>query len=275
MGICKLCEKKAGLFKNEHPECRKKFNDGVEKIRSLPLYYYKNKKPFSEMINEATNIANDSFINVSSIHNPLADGVCFLSDAFFDDGILTEEEEKALLEVMSIVKYDLSFLNKQIEKGKIIRKLTNGELPKVETNEQIPIIIDKKETLVYVYDNVSRYEIGQQTHYEGGSSGVSIRVMKGVYYRAGAFKGYPVKTEVLKFKSDGTLYITDKNLYFYEGLKTVKIPFNKILSITNYSDGIGIQKDGQTAKPQIFKVYDGWFLCNLIGNLLELYKSNG
>jgi len=97
--------------------------------------------------------------------------------------------------------------------------------------------------------------------------------MKGVSVRAGAFKGTPVTTEELKFKSDGELYITDKNLYFYEGLKTTKIPFDKILSVTNYSDGIGIQKDGQTAKPQIFKISDGWLVCSLVSKLLELSKK--
>ena len=34
-----------------------------------------------------------------------------------------------------------------------------------------------------------------------------------------------------------------------------------------YQDGIGLQKDGATAKPQIFKNIDGWFTYNAISNL--------
>jgi hypothetical protein len=34
-----------------------------------------------------------------------------------------------------------------------------------------------------------------------------------------------------------------------------------------YEDGIGLQKDGATAKPLIFKNIDGWFTYNAISNL--------
>jgi hypothetical protein len=40
--------------------------------------------------------------------------------------------------------------------------------------------------------------------------------------------------------------------------------------MTQYSDGIGLQKDGVSAKPQIFKGLDKWFTYNVISNLKNL-----
>jgi hypothetical protein len=37
-----------------------------------------------------------------------------------------------------------------------------------------------------------------------------------------------------------------------------------------YSDGIGIQRDAASAKPEVFKTGDGWFAYNLITNLAAL-----
>jgi hypothetical protein len=63
------------------------------------------------------------------------------------------------------------------------------------------------------------------------------------------------------------LALTNKHLYFSSGLKSFRIKYEKIISIDPYSDGIGITKDGVTAKPQIFKNIDGWFIYNYIQNI--------
>jgi hypothetical protein len=48
------------------------------------------------------------------------------------------------------------------------------------------------------------------------------------------------------------------------------VAYDKIVSFTPYSDGIGIQRDAQTAKPQVFVTGDGWFTYNLIANLAKV-----
>jgi len=45
------------------------------------------------------------------------------------------------------------------------------------------------------------------------------------------------------------------------------VPYSKIVSFTPYSDGIGIQRDAASAKPQTFVTGDGWFIYNLVVNL--------
>ena len=44
----------------------------------------------------------------------------------------------------------------------------------------------------------------------------------------------------------------------------------RIVSFTPYTDGIGVQRDALTAKPQSFVTGDGWFTYNLVTNLAKL-----
>jgi hypothetical protein len=47
----------------------------------------------------------------------------------------------------------------------------------------------------------------------------------------------------MKFIDTGMLAITDKYLYFASSVKNFRIEFNKIITMTKYEDGIGLQKD--------------------------------
>ncbi|MBE0069320.1 hypothetical protein F3K46_09925 [Thermoanaerobacterium thermosaccharolyticum] len=65
----------------------------------------------------------------------------------------------------------------------------------------------------------------------------------------------------------GILAVTTKHIYFYGPIRSFRAPYTKIVSFAPYSDGIGIQRDAASAKPQIFLTGDGWFLYNLVINL--------
>jgi len=88
------------------------------------------------------------------------------------------------------------------------------------------------------------------------------------------------REEILKIASDsfinetkltlvdqGILCITNKNIYFGGKIKSFRIPYNKIVSFTSYSDGIGIHRDSVNAKLEAFSTNDGWFTYNLLVNL--------
>lgn len=53
--------------------------------------------------------------------------------------------------------------------------------------------------------------------------------------------------------------MTNKNLYFSGGGKSLRIPHLKIVTIEPYYDGVGVQRDAQTARPQFFITGNGWF----------------
>jgi hypothetical protein len=132
---------------------------------------------------------------------------------------------------------------------------------RVEPN--LPINLQKDEEVVWVFPSCE-YLDKTRRQYVGGSQGVSIRIMKGLYYRVGAFAGQPVdRTERVPVDT-GILVLTNKRIYF------AGVPYAKIVSFQPFTDGIGIIRDALNAKPQIFVTGDGWFTYNLVTNLAHL-----
>ena len=79
--------------------------------------------------------------------------------------------------------------------------------------------------------------------YSGTSSGVSVRVAKGLTVRTGGMRGGAVKDFVEV--SSGELVITDKRVIFAGNLKSFVIPLSKLVSVNTYSDGFGFS-DGKS-----------------------------
>lgn len=118
-----------------------------------------------------------------------------------------------------------------------------------------------------MFNDVTAYENKTRRHYAGGYAGLSIRVAKGVYCRSGGFKGYPIETTETVCMGSGDFIITNKHVFWVSVAKSIKIPIKKILTVMPCSQGIILQKDGVTAKPQTFVTNDSWFTYNLISNL--------
>jgi len=189
---------------------------------------------------------------------------------------LSEKEESSLLELKEHFLLSEEYLDKdgaysKVVKGAVLRDVLNGILPdRMNIRGHIPFNLQKSEKLIWVIQNVDYYEEKIRTRYVGGSQGVSIRIAKGVYYRTSSFKGRRVQTSETVHMDTGLLGITNKHIYYSGSNKKFRIAYSKIVSFDPYSDGIGVQRDAQTAKPQTFITDDGWFTYNLITNLAQL-----
>ncbi|MDT9170761.1 hypothetical protein, partial [Escherichia coli] len=75
-----------------------------------------------------------------------------------------------------------------------------------------------------------------------------------------------MKTDEMKYIDTGIFGLTNKHVYFASSLKNIRIPLAKIITINPYEDAVGLQKDGTSARPQVFKNIDGWFVYNAISN---------
>jgi hypothetical protein len=114
------------------------------------------------------------------------------------------------------------------------------------------------------------YEEVVRRSYVGRYQGVSVRVVRGVYYRMGGFRGQPVETAQLERIDEGQVAITNNHIYFAGSIKNFRIPYAKIVTFVPYSDGIGICRDATNARSQIFKTAEGWFIYNLVANLARM-----
>jgi len=276
MGNCIYCGKPAGFFKKTHKECKQLHEKGKSEIISLVSNIGSKGGDLKQLKSSIKNIALSSYIDESTINSLIISGWEKAVEVAFDDGVLTNEEETALNELkqyfnLSQEDLDKNGAYKKIIKGAILRDILDGKLPeRVQIDGNLPFNLQKNEKIVWVFQNVDYYEKKTRTRYVGGSQGVSIRIAKGLYYRTGTFKGERVQTSETVHVDTGLLGVTNKHIYFTGSSKSFRINYNKIVSFETFSDGIGVQRDAQTAKPQSFLTGDGWFTYNLITNLAQI-----
>lgn len=119
-----------------------------------------------------------------------------------------------------------------------LQALDNGFLP---SKPDTVIVLQRNE--VTHWETPAKLLISKivTTGYTSGSRGVSIKVMKGLYYRMGSSRSAPIRQEV-STEYPGVLVITSKRVVFTSASKSFSIPFTQLISFQPYSDGIGLQK---------------------------------
>lgn len=276
MSKCEFCGQEAGLLRKRHKVCEDLHERGLKEIRALATGAALGHQDLHSVKGRATHIATESFIPESAVPSLVITGWEHAVDAALEDDVLTKEEEDALdayREHFSLTQHDLDTHGAytKLVKGGVIRDLLEGKLPeRINVSGTIPFNLQKSETLRWAFNDVEYYEERQRTTYAGGYHGASVRVAKGLYYRVGGFRGNPVVTSQAVHIASGALGITEKHIYFAGGNKAFRIPYAKVVAFTPYSDGIGIQRDAASAKPQVFKTGDGWFTYNLIQNFARM-----
>jgi hypothetical protein len=219
-------------------------------------------------------IAFDSYINSEKLNqiylNTFDDAIL----RYLNDGTIADVEKKTVARFQQYTNLPQQVLNsnKSLEKvvqSDILQSVLNGIIPtpSITIQGSLPFMIGKDEKILWVFRDVELVEQKVQREFRGRSHGLSFRVMKGVYYRVGEFKGTPIETTQMISIGRGVLVLTDKTIYYNCQLKSLKIPYKKLISIEPYSDGVGFQKDGASSKPFFLKGMDSWFTYNLITNL--------
>jgi hypothetical protein len=275
MGVCRYCGKSAGVFRHEHSACREQYRAGWARIVELAFTGIQTGANADELEHLLPELARSSLIPAERVKEALAQGWSKAVDIFLEDHSLSVEEETRLTTFSSHFQLEPADLNRtgafvRVGQAHILRYVLAGELPPDPGPiANLPFNLQKGEALVSLSADVKYYEDRVRRQYVGGSQGVSMRVMKGVYYRVGAFKGQAVDTTVTTLMDTGFLGITTKHIYFAGPAKSFRIPYSKIVSFRPYSNGFGITRDAASAKPQSFVTGDGWFIYNVVTNLAK------
>ena len=164
-------------------------------------------------------------------------------DQALSDKRLSPDEEKELEQLRKNLQLSEDDIptgendKKELAYYKLLWEIENGYLPET----QPPILLQKSEICHYVTD-ADRIETKiERTGYVSGSRGVSIRIAKGITYRVGSTRGYPIKEEVT-YKYPGMLCLTNKRIIFHADKKGFVIPLKSLISLDTYSDGIKLFK---------------------------------
>ena len=273
MGKCQFCGRDTGLFRNRHKECSEKHEAGRKRIVALARQAAISPTDYSTFSRQIKEVATAAYINTGLMTDLITTGWEEAVAASLDKEVLSSETEHALMEFRNAFSLSQDQLDRhgaysKVAKAAILRDILEGKLPqRVQLEGTLPFNLQKGETLIWLFTSVKYYEQRSKTHYVGGSHGFSVRVAKGLYYRLGGFRGDPVTTSQAVRIDTGYLGVTDRHLYFAGAAKAFRIRYEKVVSFMAYADGISIQRDAMTAKPQAFLTGDGWFTYNLITNL--------
>lgn len=130
---------------------------------------------------------------------------------------------------------------------RLLWRIEQGELP------EVPVAINlKRGEVCHAAIGASHHEyrtVTKAIRYAGPTA--RIRIMKGIYYRAGQLQLDRVTQDVLKLLSVGTLYLTSNRLLFAGENKSTSIALSKIIDFTMFQDGIRIEKE--SGKDQFFQ----------------------
>ncbi len=278
MGVCKFCGQKAGFLSSAHRECQEKYDEGRSQIIQKIADFIILGGEINFLDNNIKELASKAFIEKDSLGELFSYGFDTAIARLTTDGVISEDAEN---KINVFFKYWGQFTGRDITLGDsgykmhksiILREVMHGEVPsKLDGLKQgLPFNFVKDEKLVWAEKDIIYCEQKTRTHYQGGSSGISMRIAKGLYYRTSSFRGYPVQTAAMVSYGTGTIAITDKYIYYSSPSKTFRIKIDKIVAFHPYSDAIGFEKDSASAKPQLFKNIDGTFYYNLLSNLANL-----
>ena len=193
-----------------------------------------------------------------------------------EDGLLSLDEENALARYadhfsLTQQALDQNGVQTSLVQAAVLRDVTQGIIPKRQrVNGAVPFNLMKSEQLVWVIQGVDYLETVVRRERLGSSQSLSIRVARGLYYRLSAFRSRPIEWEETVHADTGMLGLTTKHIYFAGSRKRFRVRYDRIVTFEPFSDGFGIMRDAQTAKPQTFRTGDGWFAYNLAANLAQV-----
>ena len=273
MGKCKYCGLDAGFFRNHHEECERKYKQGLSEISQICSNCFASQTDFYLKDTEIKRIVSESHIDSDSLGKTYLTLFDNAVERYLDDGVIDSNEERILARFIQYSGLPQAVLNsnKSLEKmlqSKVLQDILAGNVPapRIQIAGNFPFMLAKTEHLVWLFRDITLHQQKVRREYVGRTHGMSFRVMKGVYYRTGGFKGHPVETTIMQRIGVGSVCLTDKNIYFASPEKSLKIPYNKILSVDSYSNGIGIQNDGANDKPIFLEGVNSWFAYNVIAN---------
>ena len=167
-------------------------------------------------------------------------------DQITSDHKITEEEKATfedLLKYFGVKPEETSFDQKNFNKLYTLGLIENGVLPTVHSD--LNLILKKDEIVHWACPAVVRQHktVTQRVSYSGLHS--SVRIMKGLSYRAGSYRIQTQSKDVVAVVDSGAFYITNQRCGFQGNRKNFSVPINKIAYINLLPEGLLIAKEGR------------------------------
>jgi len=175
-------------------------------------------------------------------------------DAVKSNGQVTSKKEADLGKIQLFLKIpdeEIANSKKELARLRLVTEIQNGNLPDLSVQD---VILQKNEIAHWSEPASLLEERVVDRRYEGGSHGVSIRIVKGIYYRVGSQRGHLVTDKAVVPISWGDLIITNKRIIFRGDSKSFNVRLDKLLETHLFSDGLRITDD--KGKTRIIRFVD-------------------
>ena len=188
------------------------------------------------------------------------------------DAKITKEEEAELEHIqkyLGIADEDIESTKKELARLRLLNEIQNGNLPVARVTN---VVLLKNEKVHWVEPASLLEQQVVRKRYEGGSSGVRIRIAKGVSYKIGAHRGHIVSEMGVVPISKGDFILTSKRVMFCGESKSFAVKLEKILNLKPFGDGICLSENNRT-KPRLIK-YEQEVNGEIIGAILSHSINN-
>lgn len=274
MGECRFCHKDAGFLKKEHDECRRKYDEACSSVSRTIEQCFSTKTDFYTKANEVNAALTKGMIQGEDKDKLYVACLDKAVESYLGDNIISDSEYQMITRFVQFSGMPQTAINAnhsldKVVQSQVLNEILNGRVPtqRFSIAGGLPFMLGRDEAPVWVFRNITLHEQKTVREMVGRNRGFNIRVAKGVYYRTGGFRGTPVETTSMQKVGVGMVCLTTKNVYFSSPEKSIKIPYDKIISVNTYSNGIDLQKDGAREKPIFLEGVDSWFCYNVIANL--------
>jgi hypothetical protein len=274
MAKCTFCGEEAGFLKSKHKTCETSAKTSSVSIETSFQNFEIDTAEPSSLVAEIARFRVDGKVPDQDFRRLIDAGIKSVTERFLDDGIISAKEESVFMELLTEWDGVISPIAKNSVVQKMVKAITlgdlaNGVVPTRFDFEGMPIILRKNEVIVWGFSNVKYYIYKKNRQFVSGNRGVSVRVAKGVYFRAGASRGRAIVTDDLVHDDTGDFAISNQALHFKGNHASFRLPFDKLQSVNPISDSIEVSDTRQNSKPVYFGVDDTVFAANVIMNLIN------
>lgn len=136
-------------------------------------------------------------------------------------------------------------------------------------------VVLRKGEICYWEERATLYEEKVvRSGYQGGSRGVSIRVMRGVSFRVGNHRGNFVSEKADMPVAEGSLVVTNRRLIFRGDRKSFESKFEKVLELELFRDGIFYSESNRQKRRMIkFQSNNGEVVGEIIQAALSRFEE--
>ncbi len=275
LGRCSYCGQPVPLMRAAHPECQQRHSIAVE---TIPTFFSKflgsdlSPTRFCELLRNA---ADFSYLTPAELADLIRASVKQMFEGILATRLLTDAElvrarELAdAAEAMIGTNLDVDALFAKIA---ILNACQNNVIANLVTvTSQLPFDLQKSETVVWIFNNV--VSVGKSKSLRKTKLFDLDLTAKPQYYGYSQFKeASPPKRRLGRRKGD--LLLTSRNLYIIDNdAESSRWPLSKVLTVSIYPNGIGIECDPKDQRDRVFAVDDVWFAANLLAGLLSLTRQ--